>query len=188
VLCGVHYGVDDAVSRFVAMPEDFSMINVHIETQQSQRLLALAHAGDFMKIGRTFDRLLVTARSRGLVGPYTIGIGIYYDDPAVTPVDALRSHACITVPSTVASAPDGFELLDLPEGEVAVGVHRGPYSKLEESYRWLFGEWLPSSGREAADRPCYETYLTDSRKTAPEDLITHINIPLVAQPAAVRSA
>jgi AraC family transcriptional regulator len=134
-----------------------------------------------------FKRLLAIARSRGLAGPETPTIGIYYDDTAVTPVEALRSHACIAVPPTFTAAPDGLELIDLPEGDVAVGVHRGPYERLEESYRWLFGEWLPSSGREADDRPCYETYVTDSSKTPPQDLITHISIPLVTQPAGVRS-
>jgi AraC family transcriptional regulator len=163
------------------------MIDVHIESHPAQRLLALAHSGDFMQIGSVFKRLLAIARSHGLLGRDTISIGIYYDDPATTPVDALRSHACICVPSTVMAAPEGLELMDLPEGEVAVGIHRGPYDRLEESYRWLFAEWLPSSGREADDRPCYETYVTDPRKTPPEDLITHISIPLVPQPAGVRS-
>jgi AraC family transcriptional regulator len=188
VLCGVHFGSDDAVSRFVPMEEDSSMVNVHIERSPARRLLALAHAGDYNQIGPTFKRLFEFAHSRGLVGPGTISLGIYYDDPAVTPVDRLRSHACISVPSIFSSAPEGFELIDLPEGEVAVGVHRGPYTKLEESYRWLFAEWLPSSGREAADRPCHEIYLSDSRTTAPEDLVTHIVIPLVPQPVGVPSA
>jgi AraC family transcriptional regulator len=163
------------------------MIDVHIESHPAQRLLALAHSGDFMQIGSVFKRLLAIARSQGLAGPETLTIGIYYDDAAVTPVDALRSHACIAVPPTLTVAPGGLELIDLPEGDVAVGIHRGPYDRLEESYRWLFAEWLPSSGREAADRPCYETYVTDPSRTAPQDLITHISIPLVAQPAAVRS-
>jgi AraC family transcriptional regulator len=32
VLCGVHYGPDEAVSHFVALEEDTKMIEVHIET------------------------------------------------------------------------------------------------------------------------------------------------------------
>jgi AraC family transcriptional regulator len=187
VLCGVHYGVDDAVSRFVPRQEDLRMINVHIETALPRRLLALAHAGDYNQIGPIFRRLFEYAGSRSLLGPGTVSLGIYYDDPEVTPVESLRSHACVSVPSTFASAPDGFELLDLPEGEVAIGVHRGPYEKLTESYRWLFGEWLPSSGREAADRPCYEIYVNDPRTSAPEDLVTQIVIPLVPQLAGVPS-
>jgi AraC family transcriptional regulator len=64
---------------------------------------------------------------------------------------------------------------------MAIGLHKGPYDQLIHSYRWLFSQWLPSSGREAADRPCYETYLNDARTTPPEGLMTQISIPLVAQ-------
>jgi len=74
-----------------------------------------------------------------------------------------------------------FEGLDLQGGAHAVGVHRGPYDRLDESYRWLFGQWLPGSGREPADRPCHEIYVNDPGTARPQDLITHICVPL--QPA-----
>jgi AraC family transcriptional regulator len=138
VLCGVHYGPDEAVSHFVALEEDTKMIEVK-------------------------------------------AVGIYYDDPETKPTAELRSHACVTVPASENEPPPGFEWLDLPGGEIALGLHKGPYDRLVQSYRWLFSQWLPSSGREAADRPCYETYLNDARTTPPEDLMTQISIPLVAR-------
>ena len=119
-----------------------------------------------------------TAGSLGLLGPDSTSIGIYYHNPDATPVDELRSHACVVVPQAFDQVPDGFEIVDLPAGEVAVGVHRGPYTELGQSYRWLFGEWLPSSGRMLADRPCYEIYADDPRTTKPEELRTLICIPL----------
>lgn len=179
VLCGVHYGLDEAVSRFVPIEEDSQMIDVRIDTQPPRHLLALAHGGDYNRIGATFERLMALAGARDLLGPETVSLGIYYDDPDTTPLDQLRSHACISVPETFSEAPEGCELLDLPGGEVAVGVHRGPYETLHQSYRWLFGQWLPSSGREATDRPCHEIYVNDPRTTAPDDLTTLICIPLV---------
>ena len=42
----------------------------------------------------------------------------------------------------------------------------------------LFGIWLPGSGREAADRPCYEIYINTPMDAAPKDLITDIYLPL----------
>ena len=74
------------------------------------------------------------------------------------------------------------ELLELEGGEHAVGLHRGPYDRLHESYRWLFGQWLPSSGREPANRAVHEIYVNDPRTTPPADLVTHVCIPLVAAP------
>jgi AraC family transcriptional regulator len=186
-LCGVHYGTDDAVSRFVALQEGSQMIEVRLETLPARRLLALAHRGDYHTIGATFERLNTVAASRGLLGPESVSLGIYYDDPETTPVDSLRSHACVSVSDALRQAPEGFELLPLDGGEFAIGVHRGGYQQLAESYRWLFGEWLPSSGREAAHAPCHETYVNDARTTPASELVTHICVPLVPVDAAVVS-
>ena len=73
-------------------------------------------------------------------------------------------------------------MLTLAAGDCAVGVHRGPYQALKGSYQWLFGQWLPSSGREAADVPCYDVYVNDARTTPDAELETHICVPLA--PAA----
>lgn len=183
-LCGVHYGTDEAVSGFVPLQEDSRMIDVRIDTQPPRRLLALAHRGDYLAIGDAFARVFAEAGRRGLVTADTVSLGIYYDDPDIVPLDALRSHACVTVPASCADAPDGFELIDLAGSEFAVGVHRGPYEQLPESYRWLFGQWLPASGREPANRPCHEIYVTDPQTTPAERLITHICLPLVVMESA----
>jgi AraC family transcriptional regulator len=186
VLCGVHYGSDAAVSRFVPLQEDTHMIDVRLESHPAVRLLAKAHSGDYQSIGAIFGQLIELAAARGLVGPDTTTIGIYYDDPETTPAEQLRSHACMTVPESLVEVPAGCELLTLDQGECAVGVHRGPYTELHRSYAWLFGQWLPSSGREAANAPCHEVYVNDARTTPEADLITHIRVPLI--PAATPAA
>jgi AraC family transcriptional regulator len=178
VLCAVHYGSDDAVSRFVALQEDSKMIDVRLEALPARRVLAMPHRGSYMDIGPVFERLSAHAAERGLMGPGTTSVGIYYDDPDTVPTHSLRSYACITVPGSIETPLDGCELLTLEGGDYAVGVHRGPYSALHDSYAWLFGQWLPSSGREPADAPCQEVYVNDPRTTPPADLITHICVPL----------
>ena len=185
-LCGVHYGADEAVSRFVPLQEDSHMIDVKFEMLPPRRLLARPHAGDYQGIGAAFELLYGFAFSQGLIGPDSVSLGIYYDDPDATPVEKLRSHACLTVPASFGSAPEGYELLELEGGEHAIGIHRGPYEGLHQSYRWLFGQWLPSSGREPANRAVHEIYVNDPRTTAPADLITHICVPL--QPVVRASA
>lgn len=178
VLCGVHFGVDAAVSLFVPVREDSKMIEVSIEKHPGRRLLALSHEGDYRQMGPKFEQLVSTAGALGLLGADSTIIGIYYHDPDSTPVGELRSHACVGVSPEFTQAPDGFDIVELREGDVAIGVHRGPYAELEDSYRWLFGEWLPSSGREPADRPTYEVYVDDPQVTKSQELRTLICIPL----------
>ena len=57
-------------------------------------------------------------------------------------------------------------------------LHKGPYAELERAYRYLFREWLPDSGYEAADFSCFEEYLNDPRETPPGELLTRVHLPL----------
>ena len=116
-------------------------------------------------------------RRSGLLGPSTRYFGIFYDDPEGTPVHALRSDACLTV-------PDAFE----PEescgrrpsraGRTARSCHVGPYAELHRAYEWLYREWLLGAGREPGDGPCVEEYLNDPRTTPAPQLRTEVWLPL----------
>jgi AraC family transcriptional regulator len=56
--------------------------------------------------------------------------------------------------------------------------HTGPYNTLGRTCVELLGQWVPRSGRELPDVPCFEVYLNDPQCTAPEDLLTDIYAPL----------
>jgi predicted transcriptional regulator YdeE len=47
------------------------------------------------------------------------------------------------------------------------------------AYMWLFGTWLPQSGREAADAPVFEDYLNSPSQTPPSELLTDVYLPLL---------
>jgi AraC family transcriptional regulator len=180
-LCSVHFGSDVAVSRFVPLQEDSNMIEVRIEKLPARRLLALTHTGAYETIGQSFEKVVGAAATAGLLGSDVTAVGIYYDNPDMTPQELLCSHAGVIVQPGVRPEPDGFELLELDAGEFAIGVHRGPYRTLPGSYQWLFGQWLPSSGREPAHAPVQEVYVNDARSTPEDQLVTHICIPLANQ-------
>ena len=141
------------------------------------RVAALAHTGDYMNIGSTFERLMAMAAGQDLLGPWTRSFGIYYDDPASTPREALRADACITLPD--GKLPDGdLQLREIRGGRYAVSLHVGPYAELHFPYTWLYGTWLPKSGEEAAHAPSIEEYLNDARVVPPSELRTEIWLPL----------
>jgi AraC family transcriptional regulator len=141
------------------------------------RVAALAHRGDYLNIGSTFERLAAMAAGQGLFGPGARSFGIYYDDPASTPREALRADACITLPA--GKLPEGeLQLREIRGGRFAVTLHVGPYAELHFPYAWLYGTWLPQSGEETADAPIVEEYLNDARITPPSELRTEIWLPL----------
>jgi AraC family transcriptional regulator len=160
-----------------ATETEAAMYDVSIRHFQPVRLAALRHAGDYMQIGATFERLFAWAAGRGLIGPPTRSIGVYYDDPDAVPAKDLRADAGLVVGPDVAIDGD-LRIVDLPGGRHAVLHHKGPYAELHKAYRWLYREWLPESGEQCADRPCFEEYLNNPRTLPPEQWLTDICLPL----------
>ena len=69
---------------------------------------------------------------------------------------------------------------DLDAGPYAVFTHIGPYTELHKTWRAIYADWLPSSGRPLRDAPPMELCLNDPQTTPPEKLHTEIWLPLQA--------
>ncbi|MNL82318.1 Bacterial transcription activator, effector binding domain [compost metagenome] len=46
------------------------------------------------------------------------------------------------------------------------------------AYQWLYGTWLPQSGREVRDSLMFEKYLNNPREVPPTELLSEIYLPL----------
>ncbi|AKQ57881.1 AraC family transcriptional regulator [Bordetella hinzii] len=179
---GASYGVPPGRYRAQRLLQRSSkepvMYTVHIRPCPALTLAALAHQGDYQRIGESFDRLTMLAVGQGLLGeapgPW---IGVYYDDPQQVAAARLRSHAGVALAAgrTVA-AP--LETLAIPAMTCAVLEYVGPYSEIDHAYNWMFSAWLPDSGREPHDFPMFEEYVNDPRNTPAAELLTRIHLPL----------
>ena len=117
------------------------------------------------------------AGRKGLFGKSNEFIGISHDDPKVTDPKKLRYDACVTIKGDV--KPEGeVGVRTIQGGRYAVFLHEGPYTEFENTYDYIYGEWLPSSGEELRDDPCFELYLNSPDDTRPENLKTEIYLPL----------
>lgn len=159
-----------------ALMEVSTMFEVEINEFPGQQLIGYEHKGDYMEIGQAFEKLFIYAGSQGLLDQNTRSFGIYYHDPDSVSPEELRAHACISAPTTAdlvgAEAP---EKLSLPAGRCASILFKGSYAELEKPYAWLFGQWLPQSGYEPGNFPCFEEYLNDPKTTPPDELLTRIS-------------
>jgi effector-binding domain-containing protein len=75
-------------------------------------------------------------------------------------------------------ADGGMEIKSLPPARVLAVVHKGSYETLHLTYKELF-DYIMKNGMEFAG-PVRELYLSDPCKTAPEELLTEIQIPIKA--------
>ncbi|MBT2969598.1 MAG: AraC family transcriptional regulator [Candidatus Thiodiazotropha sp. (ex Ctena orbiculata)] len=153
------------------------MYTVEILETDPVKLIGYPHQGDYMEIGRAFERLAVYAASHQLFSESTRSIGLYYDDPKSVEVEKLNAFAGMTLAkeTEVPRDDETLQVSEIPGGTCASLVFKGPYAELEKPYDWFFGEWLPQSGYEAADFPPFEEYLNDPKDTPPSELLTRIN-------------
>ena len=153
-------------------------MEVTVKEIPAKRILAVAHTGPYTGIGAAFGKLCTFAGEKGLLGPSTEVLGIYYDDPGQTPAEKLRSEACVTVAGPV-EVPEGFQVKEIAGGPYAVTVHEGPYETLAEVYTKLYREWPETSGRQPDyGKPCFEVYLNSPDEEKPEELRTAVHMPL----------
>jgi len=83
--------------------------------------------------------------------------GIGHDDPSVTPADKCRYDACVEIPEGF--EPGGqFSVGKLPGGRYAVTTYTGSPHNIGPVWNRLMKEWLPSSGLQCDERPCFERY------------------------------
>jgi len=119
------------------------------------------YAGDSALFQRMYGQLCQWAGPNGyLEKPETEMLCIYHDNPDITKEDKLRISVGITVaPGT--SVPPPFQTMEIPRGKYIVAKFDIDASEYMNAWAWIMNEWMPQSGWQCDDRPCYEKSLND---------------------------
>jgi len=149
---------------------------VTIRDMADRRLVALEHFGPYNETGQVMTELCTTLAARGLLEKVGESVCVYYDDPDTKPAAELRMHAGFELPEGEIAAP--LDEILLPGGRYAVMRYTGPFSGLAAAYVEFYGTWLPASGEEPAEAPCFETYPGMTENTPPDKTVTEMWMPL----------
>lgn len=119
------------------------------------------YAGNPELFKNLFARLYQWAVPRGLVNmdhpEKTTEIVIYHDDPSVTEPEKLRISAGIIVPPDTEVSGEVSKLA-IPAGEYVEAHFILGTQDFGEAWGWVCGTWLPMSGYQPGDGPCFEQY------------------------------
>ena len=153
-------------------------MQVDVKEMPEMHVAYIRHIGPYNQIGGAFGKLMQWAGPRGLLRfPETKMLGVYHDDPGITEESKLQSSACITVPEGM--PVDGeVGTMRIPGGLFAVGHVEINPDQFGEAWDKLMGEWLPESGYQPDDRPCYELYLNDPKQHPEGKFIVDICEPV----------
>ena len=150
-----------------------------IKNVPARNVIYIRLSGDYKlnDYGGTWGRLWQFVKEQNLpIGDFN-PLCIYHDDPKVTPAEKLRTDVCMVMPVQVAPKGDvGFKTL--PAGRYAIFLYKGSYDNLQAVYDTIYGKYLPEMECTLRDEDSAERYLNDPCKTAPEELLTEIYIPV----------
>ena len=136
------------------------------------------YKGDVELFGRLFGKLAQWAGPRGLLGsPDAKFMAIYHDDPHVTDESRLRTDVCVTVPK---DTPVDGEVgkMTVSAGKYAVARFELANDEYEDAWHAVYGGWLPESGYQPADGPCYELYLNNPEEHPEKKCKVEIHVPV----------
>jgi AraC family transcriptional regulator len=136
------------------------------------------YKGDAELFRKLFEKLLKWAGPRGLLQfPETRMLTLYYDDLNITDESKLRMDVCITVPP---DTPVDGEIgkTTIRAGKYAFAHFEIGVNEYEDAWNAVFGGWLPESGYQPEDGPCYELYHNNPEEHPEHKQIVDICVPV----------
>ena len=152
-------------------------MDVRIEKLEPIKVAYMRHTGAYQECGKVWQKLEAWMRENNLSFADRRIIGASYDDPATTPQAELRYDCCIEIDENF-EPDDQVQVRTFSGGEYAIYTHVGPYMGIGESFRKLFHEWFPQSGREYRMDACFELYRGDHEHTPEDERTTDLLVPV----------
>jgi len=136
------------------------------------------YEGDAELFGRLFGKLFQWAGPRDLLRfPETKTLSVYYDNPDITDPDKRRVDVCITVPEDT-KVEGEIGKTSIQGGRYAVARFEIAVEQYGDAWNAVYGGWLPESGYQPADGPCFELYHNDPEQHPEHKHIFDICIPV----------
>jgi AraC family transcriptional regulator len=183
-------------SEFRSAPEwetwvDIFRTNLHthqeimepkIVTLPETRIAVLEHRGAPQELMKSVQRFIEWRKSCD-VSPNATSrtYGIAYDDPDATEPAAFRFDICGSISDSYGALPkNDFGIIEksIPKGRYVVARHLGSTDVIGKTVYALYGEWIPKSGEELRDFPCFFHYIDRMPTVSEHEQVTDVYLPL----------
>ncbi|MBJ7536452.1 AraC family transcriptional regulator [Marinomonas transparens] len=154
-------------------------MKVDIVNFEETKIALLKHRGSPDHIIKTVMQLREWRKDYGLSPRNkTRTFNIIYEDPAVVAPEDFRCDLSVEVMNEIGDNGYGVVNDTLAGGRYAVVRHLGAYDNISRCIYFLYGEWLPDSGEELRDAPCFFQYINHFPDVAEYELITDVYLPI----------
>jgi AraC family transcriptional regulator len=178
------YYIDDQTNKpkwRIKMKKE-NEFTVEVKEIPEQSVAYLRHVGPYQGDGELFGRLIgklmTWAGARGLINfPETQLLMVYHDDPKVTDDEKLRTSVCLTIPKE--TKVDGeIGKMTLHGGDYAVARFELADNEFQQAWDKIYGVWLPDSGYQPDNHPCFEICHNDPKEHPEHKHIVDICVPV----------
>ena len=137
------------------------------------------YKGDTELFAGLYEKLFRWAGPRGLLArPDARVLSVYHDDPELTDESRLRTSVCIAVPEDT-EVEGEIGKMTIPGGKYAMAHFEIDVDQFQDAWNAVCGGWLPESGYQPADGPCFEWCHNDPREHPQHKHIIDICIPVI---------
>ena len=154
------------------------MSEVSITQVEPQLVVGMWNRGTYAEIGPMIAKVCEYAEASGaqIRGRPTF---VCHETPKEAMKANEQASADVEVVIAVSEAVDGAGAItcyELPGGQMARIVHKGPCEQSAPTYKKLF-EWIAENHKKVVG-PTREVYLNDPREVSPEEILTEIYAPI----------
>ncbi len=162
--------------------KDKNQIQVQVKDMPELHVAYVRHIGPYKGDNELFEslfeKLMKWAGPRDILRfPETQVLAIYHDNPEITDEDKLRLSVCVSVPKDT-KVEGEIGKMTLAKGKYAKGRFEIDVDEFQAAWDTICGGWLPESGYQPDDGPCYELCLNDPKDHPEGKFIIEIYMPV----------
>jgi len=142
------------------------------------KVAVLEHRGAPERVSDSVRHFIQWRKQNNLSPKISETYNIVYDDPATTAPEKYRIDICASVNNDVKENLYRVITKIIPYSRCAVLRHIGPDDNIGASFNYLYATWLPESGEELRDFPCFFHRVNLFPDVPEHEMITDIYLPL----------
>lgn len=165
--------------NFPRQPLGDKTMNVKTVDFETTKIAYLEHIGPPENVLETAGKFIAWRKETGLSPVKSSNtFGIPHSDPNLTDPAEFRWDVCGSIEAEIPPNAYGVKNGHIPGGRCAVIRHHGSHNTLESSIYHVYRDWLPQSGEELRDFPCFFHYINLIHEVDECDLLTDVYVPI----------
>ncbi len=155
--------------------KDFYTLDPLIKVAKKRSCAYIRHKGYDIRVKKTWQRLMAFAYEEKLTS--TVQIGVFHDNPVITPYEDCQYVAAFEVDTTFIPR-NSISKFEIEESLCAIFHYEGVYGDVTKLMVYIYNFWLPSSGYEAKTLPAYAIYDKNHFLDNNKDFILDFYVPI----------